>query len=210
MDGGIPSLCDTQPDCYGKSPAVQVMGKPAVDHPFSNRICMFTREYAFFWPNHGTSQVTLWYNSHNYMENPPFFMGRSTILMVIWKIAGWWFQPLWKILVNWDDHSQCMKKKVPNHQPDSYFDIRFRSSAPGSGCLWGTLRSSRESPPRCPPSRPVQNHPGAPMSWNWLDVFGYFLGCFFSSIQTIVSLVVSTHLKNMKVIWDDYSQYMET
>ena len=24
--------------------------------------------------------------------------------------AGWWFQPLWKILVNWDDYSQYMGK----------------------------------------------------------------------------------------------------
>ena len=26
------------------------------------------------------------------------------------KWAGWWFQPLWKILVNWDDYSQYMEK----------------------------------------------------------------------------------------------------
>ena len=25
-------------------------------------------------------------------------------------IAGWWFEPLWKILVNWDDYSQYMGK----------------------------------------------------------------------------------------------------
>ena len=24
--------------------------------------------------------------------------------------AGWWFEPLWKILVNWDDYSQYMGK----------------------------------------------------------------------------------------------------
>ena len=35
------------------------------------------------------------------------------------KISGWWFQPPWKILVNWDDYSQlCGKiKNVPTHQP---------------------------------------------------------------------------------------------
>ena len=36
-------------------------------------------------------------------------------------IAGWWFQPLWKLLVNWDYCSQYMeshKIHVPNHQPD--------------------------------------------------------------------------------------------
>ena len=34
------------------------------------------------------------------------------------SFSGWWFQPLWKILVNWDDCSQYMEKKnVPNHKP---------------------------------------------------------------------------------------------
>ena len=32
--------------------------------------------------------------------------------------------------------------------------------APGSDGPWGALRSKRESPPHCLPSRPVQNHPG--------------------------------------------------
>ena len=32
--------------------------------------------------------------------------------------TGWWFQPLWNILVSWDDYSQYVEKKhVPNHQP---------------------------------------------------------------------------------------------
>ena len=26
------------------------------------------------------------------------------------RITGWWFEPLWKILVNWDDYSQYMGK----------------------------------------------------------------------------------------------------
>ena len=26
--------------------------------------------------------------------------------------SGWWFQPLWKILVNWDDYSKYMGKKM--------------------------------------------------------------------------------------------------
>ena len=33
--------------------------------------------------------------------------------------TSWWFQPLWKILVSWDDYSQYTgEKNVPNHQPD--------------------------------------------------------------------------------------------
>ena len=26
-------------------------------------------------------------------------------------VTGWWFEPLWKILVNWDDYSKYMEKK---------------------------------------------------------------------------------------------------
>ena len=26
-------------------------------------------------------------------------------------LTGWWFQPFWKILVNWDDYSQYMEKQ---------------------------------------------------------------------------------------------------
>ena len=41
-------------------------------------------------------------------------------LYVYIYITGWWFQPLWKILVSWDDYSQYMEEKnhVPNHQPE--------------------------------------------------------------------------------------------
>ena len=37
--------------------------------------------------------------------------------------SGWWFQPLWKILVNWDDWQPNIwenKKWQPNHQPEIY------------------------------------------------------------------------------------------
>ena len=31
--------------------------------------------------------------------------------------TGWWFQPLWKILISWGYYSQYMEKHIPNHQP---------------------------------------------------------------------------------------------
>ena len=35
--------------------------------------------------------------------------------------SDWWFEPLWKNLVNWDDYFQYMgKKHLPNHQPEIY------------------------------------------------------------------------------------------
>ena len=43
--------------------------------------------------------------------------------------SGWWFQPLWKILVSLDYYSQNMENKihVPNHQP-----VMFDHFAPSS------------------------------------------------------------------------------
>ena len=44
------------------------------------------------------------------------------LLVVLNTFAGWWFQPLWKILVNWDDYSKYMKNtNVPKHQPEGGF-----------------------------------------------------------------------------------------
>ena len=42
-------------------------------------------------------------------------------LKILQVITGWWFEPLWKILVNWDDDIPNIwenKIHVPNHQPD--------------------------------------------------------------------------------------------
>ena len=56
------------------------------------------------------------------------------VLLFSWKnkygstisYTGWWFQPLWKILVSWDDYSQYGKNKnVPNHQPVLYMYISY-------------------------------------------------------------------------------------
>ena len=41
------------------------------------------------------------------------FLGGSVNLIIAESFAietGWWFKPLWKILVNWDDYSQYMGK----------------------------------------------------------------------------------------------------
>ena len=43
-----------------------------------------------------------------------------------YMITGWWFQPLWKRFVNWDDDIPNIwknKSHVPNHQPDYYAKI---------------------------------------------------------------------------------------
>jgi len=41
-------------------------------------------------------------------------------------LSGWWFQPLQKILVSWDDEIPNIwknKSHVPNHQPAMAFPI---------------------------------------------------------------------------------------
>ena len=51
---------------------------------------------------------------------------RCVHLIVYIYISGWWFQPLWKILVRLDHHpNYCRENKshVPNHQPDIYIYI---------------------------------------------------------------------------------------
>ena len=33
------------------------------------------------------------------------------------RISGWWFEPLWKILINWGDYSQYMEEKTCSKPP---------------------------------------------------------------------------------------------
>ena len=49
--------------------------------------------------------------------------------MVIYILTGWWFQPLWKTLISWDDDipnrwKVIKKQNVPNHQPDGDLHIK--------------------------------------------------------------------------------------
>ena len=49
--------------------------------------------------------------------------------MVIYILTGWWFQPLWKTLICWDDDipnrwKVIKKQNVPNHQPDGDLHIK--------------------------------------------------------------------------------------
>ena len=53
------------------------------------------------------------------------------------RLSGWWFQPLWKILVSWDyDIPNIWKNKihVPNHQPDYWWLLL---------CLIGSFQCSK-------------------------------------------------------------------
>ena len=53
--------------------------------------------------------------------------------------TGWWFQPLWKILVNWDDYSQYMENKNCSKPPTRYNKVWIK----GMEQRYGTDPSNR-------------------------------------------------------------------
>ena len=55
------------------------------------------------WPN------ATWQLLHLFFLNPSMVETPKTNLCT--SFSGWWFQPLWKILVNWDNYFQYMEKK---------------------------------------------------------------------------------------------------
>ena len=108
----------------------------------------------------GRDQIYTQWDGWKTIENHAMF---STYQLVIqwWKkypvnidgwhpITGWWFQPLWKTLVKWDDYSQYTEKikHVPNHKPvstDINWWFGFPSSTPDA--LMERLISSSSSWP---------------------------------------------------------------
>ena len=74
-------------------------------------------------------------NGSQNMTVGPGRTGTCKITVLVWcqiwtlhNFTGWWFQPLWKIVVNWDDHSQYGKTKVM-FQTTNQFTISDLSSA---------------------------------------------------------------------------------
>ena len=55
-------------------------------------------------------------------------------------MTGWWFQPLWTILVNWDDYSQYMEKVSSCSKPPTRWnqasDFHKSCIFHGNGCPW--------------------------------------------------------------------------
>ena len=83
--------------------------------------------------DHGAS-TTSWNGSEN-RETWPWHIHQIPISLGTWwdprvlgrypifrqSKAGWWFEPLWKIWVSWDDDSQCVGKSNPcssHHHPE--------------------------------------------------------------------------------------------
>ena len=112
---------------------------------FSNSASIFSLSYLFLrngikpMPETIPRKITIngWYKPSKY--------GWFVIVL-----AGWWFEPLWKILVNWDDYSQYMGNKKCSKPPTSYC---FSHITENDHTLWApwTLLSLRWSAPsrRC-------------------------------------------------------------
>ena len=55
-----------------------------------------------------------------YWVSPSLQTLRNHLWNHLW-ISGWWFQPLWKILVNWNDHSQYLLKLKKFQSPPTRY-----------------------------------------------------------------------------------------
>ena len=65
-------------------------------------------------------------------------------IMTILTISGWWFEPLWKILVSWDDYFQYGKIKKCSKPPTRYTRVVLTPSQSGRSKLPRTkLQCSR-------------------------------------------------------------------
>ena len=57
------------------------------------------------------------------------------------NITGWWFEPLWKILVNWDDYSQYMGKSKMFQTTNQIISASLRENQ-ASEKIFGALPNS--------------------------------------------------------------------
>ena len=71
-----------------------------------------------------------------YLDKPSVFY----ITFIAWEcfhiISGWWFQPLWKILVSWDDYSHHMEKQNSCSKPPARFIHHSASVFSGRWSHW--------------------------------------------------------------------------
>ena len=69
--------------------------------------------------NHRRGRLVKWSEKH-------FEMIQDSSLVSSLKMpaySGWWFEPLWKILVNWDDYSQHMGKEKMFQTTNQYLSL---------------------------------------------------------------------------------------
>ena len=99
------------------------------------------------------------------MDRDPSYPHVNITLEKWWlRLTGWWFEPLWKILVNWDNYSQYMgkwkmfqttnqlkmlKTKTKNRNP---LGLKFHAMPTTSAGVWaGDLLDAGEPLDQLPP-----------------------------------------------------------
>ena len=114
----------------------------------------------------GTRGCTWMYplvNQPSYGKSP-FLMGISMYITYKWPfwIAGWWFEPLWKIwksigMMTFPIYGKIKNKKwQPNRQPDSYVEYCWITG--------GLIKVINKNQPRSPDCRDFQQRCHAPAS----------------------------------------------
>ena len=84
-------------------------------HRLRQILTAFSRSSKRVWPN---SWCTKKYSQVRGLNLAETFSHKN---LWFFLATGWWFQPLWRILISWYYYSQYMEQKyVPNHQPGYY------------------------------------------------------------------------------------------
>ena len=100
----------------------------------------------------GGGWTTVIHNPKSAQNHPTTFkknQKQSNLILNHLNISGWWFEPLWKILVSWDDYSHYMEGHrihVPNHQSSTTFPSSPASKlVPLEGLRWSQASSPKST-----------------------------------------------------------------
>jgi len=100
--------------------------------------------------------------------SPPSWQGvwyLYRLLHLFTSLAGWWFQPLWKILVSWDDEIPDLgKNKKCSKPPTSWLFFYQHCFQDFEGCCTGETLDQDQLGRTFPPSRRGDSQPVA--QWN--------------------------------------------
>ena len=97
--------------------------------------------------------------------SPPSWQGvwyLYRLLHLFTSLAGWWFQPLWKILVSWDDEIPDLgKNKKCSKPPTSWLFFYQHCFQDFEGCCTGETLDQDQLGRTFPPSRRGDSQPAA-------------------------------------------------
>ena len=130
----------------------------------------------------------------------------------IYRDAGWWFETLWNILVNWDDdipNRWKNKSHVPNHQPDIVYVFEGTLGWLFGTSSWLSMIYVDVFFKRLETSKMEIVH-------GWWLVDASFV-CWIMNVCDYIICVYAYYLvgdfnpsENIKVSWENHPQYMDT